>query len=258
MSADTMYSIECFNKMRTGNPKPQTHVRLSMLDGEHSRKTLFETKSYQLIVENKINNPTERFFVRNCFAFSSAGDFLELIDGFGCTASNFSSNLLYEVGKVSATLDSLFHLKNSNKTFIQCSLDIYYETFYQPQCPQESLISELHPDDSLLVSSSFFIAPASSLGSARSVMCSLSDSNPNWLTYLCATFGVLFSILVILNIFLCSSFESRCKKKIILEDEPHLYDDYSVQYCYSNSDLVSQDTCSTSGKGKSRKNLQRL
>ena len=36
--------------------------------------------------------------------------------------------------------------------------------------------------------------------------------NPTWLTYLCIAFGVLFAIMLLINIFLCSAMTCSCTK----------------------------------------------
>jgi hypothetical protein len=53
-------------------------------------------------------------------------------------------------------------------------------------------------------------------------------ANPYWLTYLCIAFGVLFGIMLLINIFLCSAMTCSCTKTEVIEKEPSIYDDYSV------------------------------
>ena len=52
--------------------------------------------------------------------------------------------------------------------------------------------------------------------------------NPTWLTYLCIAFGILFAIMLLINIFLCSAMTCSCTKTEVIEKEPSIYDDYSV------------------------------
>ena len=40
----------------------------------------------------------------------------------------------------------------------------------------------------------------------------LGSINPTWLTYLCIAFGVLFAIMLLINIFLCSAMTCSCTK----------------------------------------------
>merc|ERR1712107_351100 len=59
---------------------------------------------------------------------------------------------------------------------------------------------------------------------------------PHWLTYLAIAFGVLFAIMLFINIFLCSAMTCSCTRTEVIEKEPSIYDDYSVyesQYGYA-------------------------
>ena len=58
-----------------------------------------------------------------------------------------------------------------------------------------------------------------------------------WLLWLCIAFGVLFAIMLLINIFLCSAMTCSCTRSEIIEKEPSIYDDYSIydsQYGYAN------------------------
>merc|ERR1711872_637171 len=77
-------------------------------------------------------------------------------------------------------------------------------------------------------------------GSALAVgagACLSGDLNPTWLTYLCIAFGVLFGIMLLINIFLCSAMTCSCTRTEVIEKEPSIYDDYSMydsQYGYTD------------------------
>ena len=49
-----------------------------------------------------------------------------------------------------------------------------------------------------------------------------------WLLWLCIAFGVLFAIMLLINIFLCSAMTCSCTRSEIIEKEPSIYDDYSI------------------------------
>ena len=46
--------------------------------------------------------------------------------------------------------------------------------------------------------------------------------------WLCIAFGILFGIMLLINIFLCSAMTCSCTKSEIIEKEPSIYDDYST------------------------------
>merc|ERR1711944_372795 len=97
-------------------------------------------------------------------------------------------------------------------------------------------------DDAVTTSTSVFVAQPGSAASSRAAYCSASSSrltagDSTWLTWLCIAFGVLFVIMLLINIFLCSAMTCSCTRSEIIEKEPSVYDDYSIydsQYGYTN------------------------
>jgi hypothetical protein len=77
------------------------------------------------------------------------------------------------------------------------------------------------------------------------------DANPAWITYLAIAFGVLFALMLFINIFICSAMTCSCTRTEVIEKEPSIYDEddyeaYESQYGYagkqgpySESDLGS-------------------
>ena len=92
---------------------------------------------------------------------------------------------------------------------------------------------ETPEDDAVTTSTSVFVAQPGSAASSRAAYCSASSSrltaaDNTWLTWLCIAFGVLFVIMLLINIFLCSAMTCSCTKSEIIEKEPSIYDDYSI------------------------------
>ena len=88
-------------------------------------------------------------------------------------------------------------------------------------------------DDAVTTSTSVFVAQPGSAASTQAAYCSASSSrltagDNTWLTWLCIAFGVLFVIMLLINIFLCSAMTCSCTKSEIIEKEPSIYDDYSI------------------------------
>ena len=50
----------------------------------------------------------------------------------------------------------------------------------------------------------------------------------DWIMWLCIAFAILFGIMLLINIFLCSAMTCSCTKSEIIEKEPSIYDDYST------------------------------
>ena len=57
------------------------------------------------------------------------------------------------------------------------------------------------------------------------------------ITGLTIAFGVLFGIMLLINVFLCSAMTCSCTRTEVIEKEPSIYDDYSLydsQYGYAS------------------------
>ena len=85
-------------------------------------------------------------------------------------------------------------------------------------------------DDAVTTSTSVYVAQPGTAESAKAVYCTvgLGPGDADWLTYLCIAFGILFAIMLLINIFLCSAMTCSCTKSEIIEKEPSIYDDYSI------------------------------
>ena len=82
--------------------------------------------------------------------------------------------------------------------------------------------------DTLTISTSVYVAEPGSAGSSGLCAVGGGVANPTWLTWLCVAFGVLFGLMLLINIFLCSAMTCSCVKTEVIEKEPSIYDDYSV------------------------------
>merc|ERR1711860_242413 len=55
----------------------------------------------------------------------------------------------------------------------------------------------------------------------------------DWIMWLCLAFGILFGIMLLINIFLCSAMTCSCTRSEIIEKEPLIYDEYSLYDGYN-------------------------
>ena len=80
---------------------------------------------------------------------------------------------------------------------------------------------------------------------AGAVYCSgvgFGPGDSDWLKWLCIAFGILFGVMLLINIFLCSAMTCSCTRSEIIEKEPSVYDDYSIydsQYGEFNEGCVN-------------------
>lgn len=63
---------------------------------------------------------------------------------------------------------------------------------------------------------------------------------PPWLLYLCIAFGLMFLIMLIINIFLCSAMTCACARTEIIEKEPSIIEDYDPYRSWHGSQYGSR------------------
>ena len=126
-----------------------------------------------------------------------------------------------------ATIFSMFKMASSNRTFFQCDVEICSGPCPKPVCgglytgaDAKGLqsLSEvgfiyircihvtLAPQDTVTAATSVFVAPPDSTAAVAASVCGAASgggANPTWLTYIAIAFGVLFAIMLFINIFLC-------------------------------------------------------
>lgn len=76
-----------------------------------------------------------------------------------------------------------------------------------------------------------------------SVLGSLYDDSgihPQWLLWLAVAFGILFLIMLIINIFLCSAMSCSCARTEIIEKEPSIIEDYDPYRSWPGSQYGSR------------------
>ncbi|GLG94091.1 Uncharacterized protein GBIM_01365 [Gryllus bimaculatus] len=64
--------------------------------------------------------------------------------------------------------------------------------------------------------------------------------HPPWLLYLCIAFGVMFLIMLIINIFLCSAMTCSCARTEVIEKEPSIIEEYDPYRSWHGSQYGSR------------------
>lgn len=67
-----------------------------------------------------------------------------------------------------------------------------------------------------------------------------SGYHPLWLLYLCIAFGILFLIMLIINVFLCSAMTCSCSKTEVIEKEPSIIEEYDPYRSWHGSQYGSR------------------
>lgn len=78
-----------------------------------------------------------------------------------------------------------------------------------------------------------------------------SGIQPLWLLYLCIAFGILFLIMLIINVFLCSAMTCSCSKTEVIEKEPSIIEEYDPYRSWHGSQYGSRyvSVCVCGGGG---------
>ena len=61
---------------------------------------------------------------------------------------------------------------------------------------------------------------------AESVCTDCIGVSPPWLLYLCIAFGILFLVMLIINVFLCSAMTCSCARTDTMEKEPSIIEEF--------------------------------
>lgn len=262
---DRLYVVSCGRAGFQNSRNQVSVVQLKVaLPGEDTRKidTVLEGSRYKLKAEVLDHDPEFDIHIRRCFAFDETDTSLQLVDDRGCSVERLISDFTYDKtkGTAEAVLFSMFRLPHSNRTYFQCDVAICRGECAKPLCTdaderlklqatgqltsldeQEEDPFEKPEDDAVTTSTSVFVAQPGSEASASAVYCSgiggLGAADSDWLLWLCIAFGILFAVMLLINIFLCSAMTCSCTKSEIIEKEPSVYDDYSIydsQYGYTN------------------------
>eukprot|EP00092_Neocalanus_flemingeri_P033888 GFUD01036850.1.p1 GENE.GFUD01036850.1~~GFUD01036850.1.p1 ORF type:complete len:417 (-),score=100.38 GFUD01036850.1:338-1588(-) len=258
---DRLYVVTCGKAGFQNSRNEVSVVQLKVTDGFSKKNTVLEGSAYTLRAEVLNHDPNYGILVKRCFAFDNSDTSVELVDDRGCRTQKLISEFSYDdsAGTADATLHSMFRMPSSNRTYFQCDVEICRGSCPKPSCDLDkeqitqkidnSELKSVDPfarsqsDDTVTTSTSVFVAQPGSSAAVGAAVCTVGDLNPSWLTYLCIAFGVLFAIMLLINIFLCSAMTCSCTRTDVIEEEPSIYDDYSVyesQYGYASKAYQSE------------------
>jgi len=251
---DKLYIVRC-GKAGFQNTREETSfITLKVTDGLRKLDAVLEGSELKLQIQVLNPDPEYGFLVKNCFAFDNRDSpAVQLVDDSGCRTQKILSEFSYddENFQAEAIIHRMFRMQ-SNRTYFQCDVEVCKDSCIRPECELTKQLAPTDVDpfarppaaDTVTISTSVYVAEPGSAGSAG--LCSyggIGSANPTWLTWLCVAFGVLFGIMLLINIFLCSAMTCSCTKTEVIEKEPSIYDDYSVydsQYGYASKAYNSE------------------
>jgi len=233
LADDKFYVITC-GKAGFKNAKNETSlVSLTVLDKEkHTRlRQVYYSSPYVLRAEISKPDGTYGMRVKSCFAFNKRNGTVKLIDERGCPAktkliSPFTQENKEE-GYAEATIYSMFQFPDSNQVHFQCDIGIC-----KGGCPEISCDDDVLPgskdsvdDGVILASTSVFVLQPGDVAALEDVVAE-ARWGPAWLLYLCIALGLLFLLMLIVNVFLCSAMTCSCARTEVIEKEPSIIEDY--------------------------------
>lgn len=253
LADDKFYVITC-GKAGFKNARNETSlVSLRVLeDGKKVQEAIY-SHPYTLRAEISRPDGTYGIRVKSCFAFNKFNSSVPLIDEKGCPVNpNVISQFKYneKTGQADAQLFSMFRFSDSTEVHFQCDIgickgsciDTACDSEIQPLAQSRSLANDVYSSQDegvLMASTSVFVLDP---GDAPRIqkLCDDSSVHPAWLLWLCIALGILFLIMLIINIFLCSAMTCACARTEIIEKEPSIIEDYDPYRSWHGSQYGSR------------------
>ncbi|KAK0177322.1 hypothetical protein PV328_001390 [Microctonus aethiopoides] len=255
LADDKFYVITC-GKAGFRNAKNETSfVSLRLLDG--MRRVQEATYGHNYTLRAEISRPDGMYGIRvkSCFAFNKRNSTVQLIDDRGCPVkTRVITKFIYdkETGIADAQLYSMFRFSESPQVHFQCDIAICKGSCSLPICEGDAEFgTKTHSDSTsvgqsvmgeegvILAGTSVFVLNP---GETPVIQTLYEDGavHPQWLLWLAIAFGVLFLIMLIINIFLCSAMTCSCARTEIIEKEPSIIEDYDPYRSWPGSQYGSR------------------
>lgn len=194
---------------------------MKFFDEERRVRELAYGHDYQLKAEVNQPNGTYGIKVKNCFAFNKKNLSIALIDDRGCSIDGVMSRFIPSADGQSATsmISSMFRSPDGAEIQIQCDII---------QCSGKCADDEKCNGDSasyvkegralgqaneglLLAATTVFVLDPSEVPMV-SPICDQNGIRPPWLLWLAIVLGVLFLIMLLMNLFLCTAMSCSCAR----------------------------------------------
>ncbi|XP_068156194.1 uncharacterized protein [Drosophila tropicalis] len=253
LADDKFYVITCGKSGFTRDDN--AHVVLKFLENDHRVRETVYGHEYKIRAEFSKPNDTYGLRVGNCFAFDRKNLTLKLTDDRGCP---YDRNLISRFvptadGRAAeATLATMFKFPEGSEVHLQCDvIQCYGRCVEFDDCNDVALAGftkggngngprKLGPNEegsSLAGTTVFVLDPAE----ARLLSSNCEEGiRPSWLLWLAITLGVLFLIMLLMNIFLCTAMSCSCANTEIIEKEPSIIEEYDPYRSWHGSQYGSR------------------
>ncbi|CAL4061809.1 unnamed protein product [Meganyctiphanes norvegica] len=260
LADDRFYVIKCGLQGFFNNKNETSFINLQLFDTNYKRtkEAIFDRR---YILKADISRPDNehQMRVKNCFSHGEPNHTVALTDGQGCPIDDsLLSHFVYNdtAGTAEAVLKHMFKFPDSNRVSFQCDVLICKGNCDSEACsgqPQRLTIASGRAlpdgtnsleDKSVMVQAgtTVYVVEPSGLGLYQNC-----EWYPPWLWILCIALAVLFIIMMIINIFLCSAMTCSCTNTEVIEKEPSIIEEYDPYRSWHGSQYGSR--YSLNGKG---------
>lgn len=171
----------------------------------------------------EVNHPngTQGIKVRNCFAFNKKNQTLPLIDDRGCAVNDkiMSRFISTADGHIAQSIiGSMFKFPEGAELHLQCDvIQCKDKCIENDRCNGDAQnvksgrsIGETE-EGTLLAATTVFVLDPSDVP-VVSPVCDNAGIRPHWLLWLTIVLGVLFLIMLLMNLFLCTAMSCSCAR----------------------------------------------
>jgi hypothetical protein len=222
LASDKFYMISC-GKAGFQNSRNETSlVNLELKKGTNTVNHVLYGQGYTL--KAHFSQPDGKFGMRvkRCFSFSDTNNTVQLVDERGCPDKDIMSPFKYNriSGTAEAQLYSMFKFPESNRVHFQCDILVCRGRCIEEDCdsddndwrsgarsldddPQSDALTEQPGDGALMASYSVFVVEPGEDIDALALCSECSDPTHSLVFYLSIAFGILFLVMLIVNLYLC-------------------------------------------------------
>lgn len=229
LAGDKFYMITC-GKAGFQNSRNETSlVNLEVIRGQDKVQQVIYGQEYKLRAYFSQSDGKFGMKVKRCFSFSDTNNTVQLVDDNGCPDPNILSPFTYNPirGTAEATLYSMFKFPESKRAHFQCDIAICRGRCPDSDCekngtdarplpqarslePKADALLQPSEDGALMASYSVFVLEPGEQVDVNTV-CSGCDMTKSFVKYLCIAFGILFLVMLLVNVYLCCAITGSAK-----------------------------------------------
>ncbi|KAK8392623.1 hypothetical protein O3P69_014803 [Scylla paramamosain] len=260
LANDKFYIIKCGLPGFFNARNESSFITLQLLD-QDKKKVKEAVFDRRYILRADISQPdnTHSMRIKDCFSFGEPNYTVPLTDDRGCPEGSLISPFVYNetAGTAEAVLNRMFRFPTTNRVHFQCDVLICKGPCEIEQCAGKSERLTVVQGRALPATDANSVEEKGGRVQATTTVYVVEPTTiagltecewyPPWLWILCIVLAVLFVIMMIINIFLCSAMTCSCTKSEVIEKEPSIIEEYDPYRSWHGSQYGSR--YSLNGKG---------